>query len=190
MTTGTIKFLITAALTVHGLGHGGALGALLWLKYRPRDDSGGWLAARSWLLPSLSNSTASRGRVLDPRDGRIRRCRSVVLGHCYPQSNVEPTRSRILDRLARRHLALLRDMANVQYARRYRRQRRRPRYSALDALAGPGDLGQVVRALSERLHDQQGPICVAEPISTLETTSLSLVAMSARFASLCSRFLV
>ncbi len=43
---------------IHGLGHGGALGALLWIALRPGDSTGGWHAARSWLLPSLPTATA------------------------------------------------------------------------------------------------------------------------------------
>jgi len=41
---------------LHGLGHGGAFGALLWT--RTGKEAGGWLPARSWLFPSLSPATA------------------------------------------------------------------------------------------------------------------------------------
>lgn len=54
-----IKFIIGPALLLHGLGHGGALGALIWIKFRPGDDTGAWRAARSWLLPSLPTATAT-----------------------------------------------------------------------------------------------------------------------------------
>ena len=54
-----IKLGITGALALHGLGHGGALGALLWIRLRPGSNTGGWLAARSWLFPSLSGDTAT-----------------------------------------------------------------------------------------------------------------------------------
>lgn len=54
-----IKFIIGAALLLHGLGHGGALGALIWIKFRPGDNTGAWWAARSWLLPSLPTATAT-----------------------------------------------------------------------------------------------------------------------------------
>lgn len=51
-----IKVLITGALLLHGLGHVGALGALVVLG---RGMSGGsWLPARSWLIPSLSAPAA------------------------------------------------------------------------------------------------------------------------------------
>jgi len=60
MSTENLKFLITAVLSIHGLGHGGAIGALIWRKFdgtAPVDQSG-WLAARSWLFPSLDASAA------------------------------------------------------------------------------------------------------------------------------------
>jgi len=37
-----IEIVIGAALLAHGLGHGGALGALLWIGRSPRADTGGW----------------------------------------------------------------------------------------------------------------------------------------------------
>ena len=54
-----IKLIIAGALTLHGLGHGGALGALVWIRLRPGSNTGGWLGARSWLAPSLSADTAT-----------------------------------------------------------------------------------------------------------------------------------
>ncbi len=54
-----IKIIIGAALLLHGLGHGGALGALIWIRFRPGDNTGAWLAARSWLFPSLPAATAT-----------------------------------------------------------------------------------------------------------------------------------
>ena len=41
----TKTLVIAAALLLHGLGHGGALGALIWIKFRPGDDTGARLAA-------------------------------------------------------------------------------------------------------------------------------------------------
>jgi len=49
-----IRAIISGVLFLHGLGHGGAIGALLWVDARPGTNTGGWLAARSWLFPSLS----------------------------------------------------------------------------------------------------------------------------------------
>ncbi len=54
-----IKLIIAGALTLHGLGHGGALGALVWIRLRPGSNTGGWLGARSWLAPSLPADTAT-----------------------------------------------------------------------------------------------------------------------------------
>jgi hypothetical protein len=59
MSDSTIKLVIAAALALHGLGHGGALGALAWIAARPGSDTGGWHAARSWLLPTLPAETAT-----------------------------------------------------------------------------------------------------------------------------------
>jgi hypothetical protein len=58
MSDQTIKLIAAGVLLVHGLGHGGALGALAWIRLRPGTPTGGWLAARSWLVPSLSGDTA------------------------------------------------------------------------------------------------------------------------------------
>jgi hypothetical protein len=54
-----LKLMIAGALLVHGLGHGGALGALIWIGLRPGTDTDGWRAARSWLFSSASASTAT-----------------------------------------------------------------------------------------------------------------------------------
>lgn len=53
-----IKLLTGGVLLVHGLGHGGALAALAWIRLRPGTNTGDWLAARSWLVPSLPGDTA------------------------------------------------------------------------------------------------------------------------------------
>jgi hypothetical protein len=51
-----IKILIPLVLLLHGLGHGGAIGALIALD---RGLSGGkWLSARSWLFPNLDTRAA------------------------------------------------------------------------------------------------------------------------------------
>jgi hypothetical protein len=54
-----LKLVITGALALHGLGHGGAVGALAWIAARPGTDTGAWRAAQSWLLPGLSAETAT-----------------------------------------------------------------------------------------------------------------------------------
>jgi hypothetical protein len=53
-----LKLLIGGLLLVHGLGHGGALGALLWIRARPGSGTGDWAAARTWLMPRLPAETA------------------------------------------------------------------------------------------------------------------------------------
>lgn len=53
-----IKAIISGVLLLHGLGHGGAIGALMWVEARPGTDTGGWRTARSWLFPSLSTRNA------------------------------------------------------------------------------------------------------------------------------------
>jgi len=59
MSADTARGLVFGALVIHGLGHGGALGALIWMALRPSDPTGGWQAARSWLLPALPAATAT-----------------------------------------------------------------------------------------------------------------------------------
>ncbi len=51
--------VVGAVLLLHGLGHGGALGAIVWIAARPGTKTGGWTAARSWLLPGLSPRSAT-----------------------------------------------------------------------------------------------------------------------------------
>ena len=53
------KAVIAGILLLHGFGHGGALGALLWIGFRPGDETGGWKAARSWILPSIPPEAAT-----------------------------------------------------------------------------------------------------------------------------------
>ena len=59
MSDQVLKLVIGAVLLVHALGHGGALGALLWIRLRPGAGTGNWAAARTWLMPSLPAETAA-----------------------------------------------------------------------------------------------------------------------------------
>jgi len=61
MTADNLRFLISLVLGIHGLGHVGAIGALLTRKlgYVAAADQSGWLAPRSWLFPSLDGSAAA-----------------------------------------------------------------------------------------------------------------------------------
>ena len=54
-----LNLVIGGVLLVHGLGHGGALGALLWIRLRPGSNTGDWIAARTWLMPSLPAETSA-----------------------------------------------------------------------------------------------------------------------------------
>jgi hypothetical protein len=56
MSAQTIKVLVAGALLLHGLGHAGALGALV--AHSRRYFTGFWLPARSWLFPSLAAPAA------------------------------------------------------------------------------------------------------------------------------------
>lgn len=51
--------LIGTVLLIHGLGHGGALGALIWLRALPDGPTGGWRPARSWLFPAARPSATT-----------------------------------------------------------------------------------------------------------------------------------
>jgi hypothetical protein len=53
------RLVIAGALALHGLGHGGALGALIWIGARPGSDTGAWHAARTWLATGLPATTAT-----------------------------------------------------------------------------------------------------------------------------------
>jgi len=54
-----LGLVIGAVLLLHGLGHGGAIGALAWIQRFGPSRTGAWKAARSWLMPSLPASTAT-----------------------------------------------------------------------------------------------------------------------------------
>jgi hypothetical protein len=56
MSTQLIKIIIPLVLLLHGLGHGGAIGALISIDRGV--PSGKWLSARSWLFPKLSPNAA------------------------------------------------------------------------------------------------------------------------------------
>ncbi len=59
MSDQTTRLVLSAVLLLHGLGHGGALGALVWLRMGPGSNTGAWRAARSWLLLGLSEERAA-----------------------------------------------------------------------------------------------------------------------------------
>jgi hypothetical protein len=48
-----LRFVVGGVLLVHGLGHGGALAALIWLRVRPGANTGNWrprLASAFWIV--------------------------------------------------------------------------------------------------------------------------------------------
>ncbi|MBF6595180.1 MAG: hypothetical protein IVW51_12155 [Thermaceae bacterium] len=59
MSEPVIKLLVAGVLLLHGLGHSGALGALIWIARFPGTNTGGWLSAKSWLFPALTPSAAT-----------------------------------------------------------------------------------------------------------------------------------
>ena len=59
MSDQVLSLVVGGVLLVHGLGHGGALVALLWIRLRPNSNTGDWAAARTWLMPSLPAETAT-----------------------------------------------------------------------------------------------------------------------------------
>ena len=59
MSESVVRLVVFGALLLHGLGHGGAIGALAWIERFPDRDSGGWRAARSWALPFLRRRPAA-----------------------------------------------------------------------------------------------------------------------------------
>ena len=58
MSVQMLRLVLGGVLLVHGLGHGGALAALVWARLRPGANTGNWLPDRSWLIPSLPADTA------------------------------------------------------------------------------------------------------------------------------------
>jgi hypothetical protein len=59
MSDQVIKLVIAGALLLHGVAHVGPLATYIWIRARPADNTGGWVAARSWLLPTLPSATAT-----------------------------------------------------------------------------------------------------------------------------------
>jgi hypothetical protein len=59
MSNQIIRLVVAGVLFLHGLAHVGPVVVYIWIRYRPGEDTGGWLAARSWLLPSLPATPAT-----------------------------------------------------------------------------------------------------------------------------------
>lgn len=54
-----LRTVLGGVLLLHGLGHGGAIGALAWIAHFGPGKTGDWHAARSWLLPDLAPTAAT-----------------------------------------------------------------------------------------------------------------------------------
>ena len=59
MSDSTLRLVIGGVLLLHGLGHGGAVGALAWIGRFGPGRTGAWKPAKSWLVPSLTGSAAA-----------------------------------------------------------------------------------------------------------------------------------
>jgi hypothetical protein len=59
MSNQMLRWVVGGVLMVHGLGHGGALAALAWIHGRPGTETGAWLAARAWAMPTLTSDRAT-----------------------------------------------------------------------------------------------------------------------------------
>jgi hypothetical protein len=59
MSDQTLRLVAGAVLLLHGIAHGGALGALWWIGTGRSANTGGWAAARTWLSTSLASDTAT-----------------------------------------------------------------------------------------------------------------------------------
>jgi hypothetical protein len=54
-----VRWVAGGVLLLHGLGHGGALGALAWVHFQPLSDAGGWTAAQAWAVPAMTPDIAT-----------------------------------------------------------------------------------------------------------------------------------
>jgi hypothetical protein len=54
-----VRLVIAGVLLFHGLGHGGAMGTLVWILVDHDAKSGGWHAARTWLASGLPTGAAA-----------------------------------------------------------------------------------------------------------------------------------
>lgn len=59
MSNQMLRTVLGGVLLLHGLGHGGAIGALAWIARFGPGKTGDWHAARSWLMPDLASTAAT-----------------------------------------------------------------------------------------------------------------------------------
>lgn len=55
-----LRWVVGGVLLLHGIAHAGAIGSLWWVGSGRATNAGGWTAARSWLVPSLTTTMATR----------------------------------------------------------------------------------------------------------------------------------
>ena len=148
MSVETMRGLVFGALMIHGLGHGGALGALLWIAFRPSDPTGGWQAARSWLLPALpaASATLVAGTFWVVSMVGFVAAALAFWGIVLPGELWATDGDRLRDRFPHRHRALLRNVATVQHRRGARGQCCGPRRPPLAPLAADRCRRQVATA--------------------------------------------
>lgn len=59
MPDGLWRVVLGGILLLHGIAHGGAMGALWWIAARPGTETGGWEAARLWAAPTTDDGAAT-----------------------------------------------------------------------------------------------------------------------------------
>src|SRR5487761_2036066 len=94
-------------------------------------------------IPSGGYGHDHRQHVLDRVPGGVRHRRDVVLGRRHSGQRLAAPGRRVRRRVDRRHRVLLRDVADVQHARRAWRERRGAHRGRLAPLASPGHLRKV-----------------------------------------------
>ncbi len=147
MSDSLVRLIVAGALLLHGLGHGGALGALAWIGARPGTDTGAWHAARSWLATGLPAGTATAIASAFWIVSLIGFVATALAfwGIGLPGEAWRPLAivSAVVSMAG--IVALLRHLADVQHARRPGDERRGARRAARAALAARSDVRQVGR---------------------------------------------
>jgi hypothetical protein len=140
MSAQTARLVVFGVLLVHGLGHGGALAALLWRRYASSAaaDQAGWLAARSWALPSMAPATATTVASIFWIVAMVGFVAAALSFWTGSGTGVGVAGRRLLARLAIRHPALPGNVAHLQHDRRHVSEHRRARHPARTALASDG----------------------------------------------------
>jgi hypothetical protein len=59
MSDNVVRLIIAGVLLLHGVAHVGPVATYIWIRFRPGDNTSGWVAARSWIVPKLPSATAT-----------------------------------------------------------------------------------------------------------------------------------